>query len=59
MGFIPHISDLFGALADVRVVIHFAGASQAVAGEVERAAGLVTKEFRRSKRQDEILNRRN
>ena len=46
MVFIPHVHDLFGSLA---------GASQAVAGDAERAAGLVTKEFRRANRQNEIL----
>ena len=49
MGLIPHVHDLFSALAD---------ASQAVAGDAERAAGLVTKEFRRANRQNKSLNRR-
>jgi hypothetical protein len=49
MGPVPHIHDLFGALA---------GVSQAIAGDAERTAGLVTKEFRRANGQNEILNRR-
>jgi hypothetical protein len=48
MSFVLHLDDLFGGLAD---------ASQAVAGDAEYAAGLVTKEFRRANRQNESLNR--